>query len=112
MTPLTIKVSKEFFGIWLTMEASIIPNEDTTQAYTEVEKLIDNYYESRMIGKPPVTNGEEKVINRLHDRMEAIIENCSTIEQLAKHKEYCNNNPDLMPSYMNKLKQLNGKVHE
>ena len=42
--------------------------------------------------------------------MEGIIKDCGTLEELAKHKEYFGKHPDLMPHYMNKLKELTGGV--
>jgi hypothetical protein len=65
-----------------------------------VEGFIPAEFETGKFIKPIPT------INRKYDEMKAVIEDCGSLEELAKHKEYCGKHPDLMPFYMNKLKEL------
>ena len=119
MTPTIIKVSKEFPGLWLGMESSIAEGEDPTQAYLDSYNSINEAYEkikqsSQVLNDwiPEYSHGikykEEppKVINRLYERMEVEIDKCTSLEELSAHKEFCGKHPDLMPFYMNKLKEL------
>jgi len=75
--------------------------------------LIDSYDRDYLFdSRVPFNNSPSKplVINRKYEEMEVIIRECETLEDLAKHKEYCGKHPDLMPHYMNKLKELSGVV--
>ncbi len=51
------------------------------------------------------------VINREYERVEILIGDCKTKEELMKHKEYCDKHPDMMPIYATKFKELT-KIEE
>ncbi len=53
--------------------------------------------------KPPVINLQDE---REYIKVEKEIEAVTSQEELAKYKEYCGKNPDLMPVYMSKMKML------
>jgi len=121
----TIKVSKEYpsgltSGKWYSIEHTILENEDPIQELLSLERKLDQaftlsqsngvsewkYAASEHFIQPPVGIQPIPTINRKYDEMKAVIEDCGTLEELAKHKEYCGKHPDLMPHYMNKLKSL------
>lgn len=81
------------------------------QLYKNGEALISEwkYAASDHFTMQSGTGGNPTVIptiNRKYEEMEGIINDCGTLEELAVHKEYCGKNPDLMPFYMSKLKEL------
>ncbi len=47
-----------------------------------------------------------KVINREYERMEIIMGDCTSLEELSKHKDYVSKHIDLMPFYVNKMREL------
>jgi len=129
MKDIRIKISKEFPHLWVGIEASLDDMEDIQVGLKRLEDEAQEYHKSRyphlyptgnlsVDGFIPVefdagkmwTNTSPKVINRKYEEMEGIIKDCGTLEELAKHKEYCGKHPDLMPHYMNKLKELTGGV--
>jgi hypothetical protein len=109
------------------MGASIDDSEDPIQCYLKLREiaiaahklanpqLYKNGNEALVeewTGSPFVNTMPQVIptINRKYEEMEGIIKDCGTLEELAKHKEYCGKHPDLMPHYMNKLKELTGGV--
>ena len=136
MKDIRIKISKEFPHLWVGIEASLDDMEDIQRGLKRLEDEAQEYHKSRYphlypdIGRK-VTEDDFKMayngygtgvasggltsviiptINRKYEEMEGIIKDCGTLEELAVHKEYCGKNPDLMPAYMNKLKDINDNI--
>lgn len=101
-----IKISREvqIGSKWVAVEASLDENENAIEGLAELDKTIYDYL--LRSGQTYEYNPEPKVINRAYERMEMIISDCKTLEELAIHKDYANKHPDLMPIYMNRLKQI------
>jgi hypothetical protein len=139
MTVDRIKVSKEFLGEWISMESPVGENEDPIQCYLELKQTIMDAHDKSntpawrggvpvdgnwndIAGDMPfiVTNPNVKthhkplVINRQDEReyikVEKEIAMVTSLEELAKYKEYCGKNPDLMTAYTNKLKELHDGI--
>jgi len=114
----------------VTIEASIDDTEDPKECLAKLEQeahdfhrksnpslykngnesLVEVFVPAEFDAGKMWTNTSPKVINRKYDEMKAVIEDCGSLEELAKHKEYCGKHPDLMSHYMNKLRQLNSPV--
>lgn len=90
-------------------EASISEREDPQLALMELRDMAEKFHKQ---ANPHLYNGTselhfkepEKIIKREYERMEILIDDCTTIEELARYKDKLV--PDTRPIYMNKLKQL------
>ena len=128
MTIDRIKISKEVFmgSKWIGLEATIDQMEDPIAKLMQLEEIIKqyclrsgtSYLNGQTSSADPVLGTSAAhhsanfipVINRAYEREEIEISRCETIEQLATHKDFATKNPDLMPYYMNKLKELTNKI--
>lgn len=96
-------------------EASISEREDAQLALMELRNMAEKFHKE---ANPHLYNQTselhikepEKVIKREYERMEILIDDCKTIEELAKYKPDLP--ADLMPAYMNKLKALQNGLHK
>lgn len=101
------------------IEASLDENDNPIECLEQLKKEVEQFHKLSnpqlyKEGNESIINGfgqSEKIINRVYERVEALIRDCTTLEQLAVHKDYVNKNPDLMPVYSNKVKSLSNGLH-
>lgn len=99
------------------IEASLDENDNPIECLEQLKKEVEQFHKLSnpqlyKNGNEAIIHGfemEEKVINRAYERVEVEMDRCNTVEELASYKDFANKNPDLMPKYMSKLKELTQK---